>query len=255
MFYFIGKYLVLSDSGHEIVDFLNPNTKYDLLANNVPRVSHATGGLLQNSPIVCGGKDEQYNGSQDCVVIGQQAEMKMTEKRSAASVALDKSTLWIVGGDSFLSSTEFIKLGQPSVKGPDLPFAIRSHSLIQYDEKSVYIIGGVQDSDVPCSETCIYVHATCNPGRNISNKTWIVDTTNEFQITEGPSLNEAREKHGCAKMTLNGRTILVVAGGCRSYGEDFKPLYSVEILDPSENNVWTPGSYLKSITVEYLDYK
>ena len=43
-------------------------------------------------------------------------EMKMIEKRDgAASVALDQSTLWIVGGWG-LNSTEFIKLGQPSVK-------------------------------------------------------------------------------------------------------------------------------------------
>ena len=80
------------------MDFLNPNAKYELLANNVPRVSGATGGLLQNSPIVCGGYDGNY--SRDCVVIGQpEMEMKMIEKRDgAASVALDQSTLWIVGG-------------------------------------------------------------------------------------------------------------------------------------------------------------
>ena len=53
----------------------------------------------------------------------------------------------------------------------------------------------------------------------------------------------------CAKMTLNGRTILNVAG------EGLETLDSEEILDPSENNVWTQGLYLKSITVEYLDYK
>ena len=59
------------------------------------RVIGATGGLLQNSPIVCGG-----NLGKDCVVIGQpEIEMKMIEKRvGAASVALDQSTLWIVGG-------------------------------------------------------------------------------------------------------------------------------------------------------------
>merc|ERR1712001_260479 len=33
-----GKYLVVSSDGHEIVDLLNPNTKYEILANNVPRV-------------------------------------------------------------------------------------------------------------------------------------------------------------------------------------------------------------------------
>ena len=73
-----------------------------------------------------------------------------------------------------------------------------------------------------------------------------MDPNNEFKIEEGPSLNNEREFHGCAKMTLNGRTILVVAGGFGNGGR----LDSVEILDPSENNVWTQGLYLKSITVE-----
>ena len=118
------------------MDLLNPNSKYVLLANNMPRVDYATGGLLQNSPIVCGGRDGQIKVSQDCVVIGQQPEMKMIEKRrDAASVALDQNTLWIVGGyngRNELSSTEFIKLDQPSVKGRDLPFTISYHSMIQY---------------------------------------------------------------------------------------------------------------------------
>ena len=117
------------------MDLLNPNAKYELLANNVPRVGFATGGLIQNTPIVCGGEDNKFSISGDCVVIGQpEMEMKMIEKRSlAASVALDQNTLWIVGGwnghtvnnTKFIhSSTEFIKLGQPSVKGPDMPFRI-----------------------------------------------------------------------------------------------------------------------------------
>ena len=114
------------------MDLLNPTAKYELLADNVPRVSVATGGLLQNSPIVCGGFDNNYSISRDCVVIGQpEIELEMIEKRSgAASVALDRSTLWIVGGEdedgnnALRSTTEFIKLGQPSVKGPDLPFTI-----------------------------------------------------------------------------------------------------------------------------------
>ena len=215
-------------------------------ADNVPRVSFATGGLLQNSPIVCGGYDVIYMGfsppnvfniSQDCVVIGQpEMEMKMIEKRQGiASVALDQSTLWIVGGwngrivnNAIHSSTEFIKLGQPSVKGPDLPFRIYGHSMIQYDEKSIYIIGGRQNHSI------------------WSNGTRIVDPTNQFRITESPSLNRGRKLHGCAKMTINGRTILVVAGGSGNSGI----LDSVEILDPSENNIWTQGMFLKFITVE-----
>ena len=98
------------------------------MADNVPRVSYATGGLLQTSPIICGGLDERSSVSQNCVVIGKpELETKMIEKRAgAASVVLNPYGLWIVGGfneyDNDLSSTEFIKLGQPSVKGRDLPF-------------------------------------------------------------------------------------------------------------------------------------
>ena len=119
--------------GHEIVDLLNPNTKYELLADNVPRFGFATGGLLQKSPIVCGGNDDYGNDvcnfSQDCAVIGKpEMKFRMIEDRiSAAGVAIDQNTFWIVGGDNrrkVLRSTEFIKLGQPSVKGRDLPFTI-----------------------------------------------------------------------------------------------------------------------------------
>ena len=56
-----------------------------------------------------------------------------------------------------------------------------------------------------------------------------------------------RQEDGCAKMTLNGRTILFVFGG---RGEGIETLDSVEIIDPPANNVWTPGLYLKFITVE-----
>ena len=110
-------------------------------------------------------------------------------------------------------------LGEPSVKGPDLPFTISDHSMIQYDEKSVYIIGGRQNG-------------------LISKNTWIVDPTKEFQIREGPPLNVERYSHGCAKMMVNGRIILVVAGG---NGHGWSCLDSVEILDPSSLNQWSLG--------------
>ena len=60
-------------------------------------------------------------------------------------------------------------------------------------------------------------------------------------------MNKGRRSHGCAKMTLNGRTILVVAGG---FAGGFGALDSVEILDPLGNNVWTQGMFLKFIAVE-----
>ena len=218
------------------MDFLNPYTKYRLFPDNVPRVEGATGGLLQKSPIVCGGNYSRntLNITKDCAVIGQpEMEMKMIDKRrGAASVALDESTLWIVGGFDgkfYPRSTELIKLDQPSGKGPFLPnriFPIVGHSMIQYDEKSSYIIGGYQNGA-------------------LSKKTWIVNPTNGFKITEGPSLKKPRSNHGCAKMTINGRTILVVAGGFGAQESGgYGALDSVEILDPLGNNVWTQGLYI-----------
>ena len=50
--------------------------------------------------------------------------------------------------------------------GPDLPFVISDHTMIQIDSKTIYIIGGHQNGKV-------------------SNKTWIADPTNDFQIKEG----------------------------------------------------------------------
>ena len=67
----------------------------------------------------------------------------MLEKRGdAASVVLETSigkilrtplnetSIWIVGGYSDDSkSTEFIALGQLPVKGPDMPFEIKRHTV------------------------------------------------------------------------------------------------------------------------------
>ena len=221
---FLAKFLIISDEHHEIVDLLNPSEKYELLPGfDVPKVIGATGGILQKTPIVCGGWDgNNYINYDDCVVIGKpEKNIKMLEERTgAASVVLNQTTLWVVGGNAIQQpSTEFIRLGQPSVAGPVLPFTISNHSMVQYDEKSIYIIGGYKNG-------------------YLTNKTWIVDPTDGFQIKEGPSLNGGRANHGCAKMNLNGRTVLVIAAGSESV---FGYLDSVEILDPAENTGWTPG--------------
>ena len=50
-------------------------------------------------------------------------------------------------------------------------------------------------------------------------------------------------------MTINGRTILVVAGGYNGGRLD-----SVEILDPLGNNVWTQGMFLKIIKLLQLNF-
>ena len=77
----------------------------------------------------------------------------LSRRAFGASVLIDHNTLWIVGGWSRdfndLSSTELLsfKSDQPPIMGPELPFTIRCHCMIRYDENSIYLIGGKQNNE------------------------------------------------------------------------------------------------------------
>ena len=67
-------------------------------------------------------------------------------KYGGSCVSLDESTLWVTDGKT---STEFVSLDKPSVKGPDLPFDLPYsnitrdlHSMLRVDSKTIYLIGG-----------------------------------------------------------------------------------------------------------------
>ena len=128
-----------------------------------------------------------------------------------SSVVLNESKIWFTGGwssNGSVNSTESISLDQPPVPGPDLPFRVFGHSMVLVDPTTIYLIGGYQNGQV------------------ISNKTWIIDPTNDFQMKEGPSLNIARKGHSCSKMRIGERVFLVAAGGLNNGALD-----SVELLD------------------------
>ena len=95
--------------------------------------------------------------------------------------------------------------------------------MIKYNENAIYLIGGKQND-------------------KWSNKTWIIDPKNGYQIREGPSLNNVRHSHGCAKMVINNRVLLVVTGGLGTSHTDF--LNTVEILDPLSHKGWLLGKYI-----------
>ena len=108
----------------------------------------------------------------------------LSRRAFGASVLIDQNMLWIVGGwnrdFNDLASTEFISLeNQPPIMGPDLPFTIRCHCMVRYDENSIYLIGGKQNNEW-------------------SKKSWIVNPVNGFEIQEGPPLNHVRHSHACA---------------------------------------------------------
>ena len=126
-----------------------------------------------------------------------------------------------------MNTTKFFSLDKPPQKGPNLPFGVSSHAMVQVSSKAIYLIGGFQD-DI------------------IANKTWIIDPTNNFKVKQGPSLNEDRILHSCGKLMLNNKVYIVVAGG-QSTGSDgdglsFDGTNSVEILDTSlPGQKWIKG--------------
>ena len=149
----------------------------------------------------------------------------------------ESEILWITGGiqhnSDLHSSTEFITLSESQlysrIIGPELPFTIGGHCMIDYDSKTIFIIGGKQGGVEVSQEA-------------VSKKTWIVDPTNGFRIKEGPSLNMARAGHCCGKMVVDGKIILVAVGGI---GTDRRLMDSVELLDPSSlEQGWKIGKML-----------
>ena len=226
----------------EIINVLDPDFKCQLTDRNEHSINRwsAVGGLVQNQPVICGGTRNANEELKDVSILGQPNktfEMFDVRLHSSSIALLNSSKLWITGGISCYGgwntserqrkSTELISIDQSPIKGPDLPFVISNHTMVQIDSKTVYIIGGHQNGKV-------------------SNKTWIVDPTNDFQIKEGPSLNEARQSHSSARMKIKGKIFIVVAGGndCGSSipvpGGHHKK--SVELLDTtSPDQFWEMG--------------
>jgi len=226
----------------EILDLLEPHLRHDLI-HDVPttRVTISrhglmarygcVGGLINNEPFFCGGEYDTGNKFNDGFVVGQpNKKLQMQEKRfGAAGVVFNDSTLWITGGEdgaNYLKSTEFVFVNQPPIEGPDLPFAISGHCMVQVDARTIFIVGGS-------------LSTSKSSPVNTSTKTWMVDPET-FHIQPGPPLNIARSGHSCAKMILNGKVYLVAAGGYDEY-RWMGALDSVELLDPTSNKGWILG--------------
>ena len=143
----------------------------------------------------------------------------------AASVCLDNNTIWIVGGrdrdskDRDLATSEFVLAGEWMAHyGRNMPFTISSHGMVKFDDDTIFIMGGRQNGSV-------------------SRQTWIVNPKDNFSIREGPSMLSERALFSCGKMELNGKSVIVVAGG--DWGTSI--LDTVEILDPSDEEGWVWG--------------
>ena len=188
----------------------------------------AVGAMFVNVPILCGGySDHDYDYLDSCLSFQNSqwiSSHSMTDTRSeAAGVQINSTTLWILGGNSNLTSldsTEFIIEGQTNgVPGPNLPYELYDMCVVKLSENEIFVIGGVGDS--------------------IRNEVWIYDPQNGFARNQGPPINIGRSHHACSTMSDGEKTFIIVAGGNnREHSLD-----SVEIYDPTEK-AWHSGRYI-----------
>ena len=182
--------------GHttEVTDLANSNVSCDTFGElETARIS-SVGGVLENTPIVCGGIDSLIR--QSCLIFGQSQSVTMTEPRyGAASIVLNTTTMWVVGGwdgSNFLSSSEFITL-ENAVAGPSLPYKMYLHCAVKFNESQIYVIGGIYGD------------------RN--DYVYIFNPLDNFSYKQGPSMNYRRRYHGCAVMHDGETSVIVSVGG------------------------------------------
>jgi hypothetical protein len=225
----------------EVIDLEDASNICQDLEDYPIGVDGAVGGLLnQGDPLVCGGG---FPATNVCHVVnqpGQSSEM-LEERYYSASLTLNSSHLWITGGyngNGYLQTSEFVSIGQPSVQGPDLPYAVYGHCLVGVNSSTALLCGGRNNGGY--LNECHYI--------DLEDHSW----------SPGPSMMTKRRLHSCGifkSAAHQGRNIVIIAGGYNGYNGD--DLDSVELLDPS-TNTWNTGkiylyfNYIICVCVCYL---
>ena len=192
------------------------------------KVSLATGGLVGNTPLICGGISFTSSISNTCFSLKEndvRATAQMLANRTyAASIVHNEHFLWITGGwDMELSlihsSSEFIQAGKNnSIAGTDLPRPLQNHAMVVVEKDLTMVIGGFSLNGADGSDiTYYYDH---------SSQQWAF----------GPPLITGRYSHATFIVTdeASDENIIIVAGGW-----NWGSLNSTEIL---KDDKWIRGT-------------
>ena len=213
----------------EVVDLQNPLNSCTLPEEFPTRLDFATGGFTKDGPLLCGGRNyDTGSRSNACFTLKDYKFKKMqdvnlqTERQYASAVVLPNGELWIQGGGdgnyniyNILSTSETMSL-QGSQPGMELEKAINGHCSMMINATTAFITGGYTGSS--------------------SRETYFIDIQN-WKLTKGPQMEEARHRHGCAVFMHSYKNYAVVAGG-----EPYPYLSSTEILDLDSLTLgWTKG--------------
>jgi hypothetical protein len=202
------------------------------MCNNWPNfpfsVEGATGGLIGNTVMVCGGYDK-ISYVDKCYSLTSQGKTLVTHmslgKMDAASIVLNDNILWVTGGYNYFYQipTEYVTM-TGTMPGPDLPKGLSDHAMVAINSTCTMVAGGF-DSGGYSATTYFYDH---------SEGEWIT----------GPSLIQARYDHaaGIVIDEVTDEQFVIVTGG-------YFQLDSTEIL---QDGNWIQGKINDIICVIFL---
>ena len=203
--------------------------KGDNKCNNWPdfpiSVNRATGGLIGDTVIICGGFAGAGDDVDECYSLTSEKATLVTYmsvgRWYAASIVINDDTLWVTGGyaggyddGGILASSEYVRMSG-TMSGSDLPIALARHVMVAINNTCTMVIGGYSESYT--ASTFYYDH-------------------NEGEWTTGPSLMEARDGHAAGIVTdeVTDENFVAVTGG-----------FGSEILDSTEilrDGNWIQGN-------------
>ena len=159
----------------------------------------ATGGLVGNTPLICGGNS---GDSSKCYSLKEDGAWKFESNlntagnNAATGSVIMNNKLVLAGGynGNRLSTIEVLAPNtEPVTLSIRLPLGMSGSCIVPWDTNTFMIIGGRDES-------------------NRRRQTHFVNMANNT-VTNGPSLRKARSGFASHSMNINGEEYIIVAGG------------------------------------------
>ena len=191
-------------------------------------IASAVGFMTAQGPTVCGGKD----GGNKCFRYKEHQWMPWTNMGTARSYAsalqINPNQTLIIGGyDENVNDlkTELIS-SSGSEEGTDFPVKISGHCSFNLNSTYGMVTGGLYD-----------LHSYS------STATFFVDLTKGLSAIakriSGPSINTARNDHGCSIFHHGGKSYGIVSGGWDGHNLlDSTEMIDLDDLDQRPNGGW-----------------
>ena len=211
----------------QVIDVSSSSTACANLPSYPFAMSSAAGGVVNGSPIICGGSTSNYETPDSCHRFDRNSNSwklhsSMRYRRDSHASTVVNNALFITGGfdgSSRLATTEYIYANGTVQSGPNLPEARRGHCSVTLHDGKVMILGASYPSSLR---------------RNV-----IIMDPADNSFSTGPSMSYKREHAACALFYSplhNGRPVVLAAGGSNQA--------TAEVYDYTYANQWQTSMHL-----------